>query len=143
MTSCSSARSHQHLEIEIPTVSNTSAPSTGHHRVLYLISRAPSLIVSFSQIPIKAAMANLGIFLLISLSLCHIWISAGYGLNAYNFMCDRTLLQHDRVLRDAIMNLERGDTCMHHYISMLHNVNHQCKLRLSYYILCLATNMFM
>ena len=133
MISCSSARSHQHLEIEIPTVSNTSAHSALSHLLdltefcSYLISRASFLIVSFSNIHIKAAMANLGIFLLISLSLCHIRISAGHGENAYNFMCDRTPQQHDRILRDAIMNLERGDTCIT-YICMLHNVNHQCKV---------------
>ena len=109
--------------LQSPIPQHIQQPSTGPHWVLYLISRAPSLIVSFSQIPIKAAMANLRIFLLISLSLCHIWISAGHGQNSYNFMCDCTPQQHDRILRNAIMNLERGDPCIiYYYICMLHNV---------------------
>lgn len=47
--------------------------------------------------------------------------------NSYNFMCDRSPQQHDRILRDAIMNLERGDTkiiyaiCMHLLSFLSHN----------------------
>lgn len=72
-------------------------------------------MASLGTQPIK--IRSISIFLLISLSLCHIWISAGQGQNAYNFVCDRTPQQHDWILRNAIMNLEKGDTCI-----IMHNL---------------------
>ena len=56
------------------------------------------------------------ILLLVAVSLCD---KATAEQNAYNFMCDRSPQQHDRILRDAIMNLERGDKIMQYAISIM------------------------
>ena len=47
---------------------------------------------------------------LLLLSVLSLHDNLAAGLNAYNFMCDRTPQEHDWILLNAIINLEKGDT---------------------------------
>ena len=53
-----------------------------------------------------SSLCCVSILLLVAVSLCD---KATAQQNAYNFMYDRSPQQHDQILRDAIMNLERDD----------------------------------